>query len=141
MLAYFLDDNAYAREGEWFWVRGESEAQVVLRAPAKLRADGGYDSLRLRRVTLELRTGDVASSATAVSGAQSASLALDAHGAGAVGLAMPAGLPYHAIPGQPTNYIYLLRIRAGAGFTPFFSSGSRDTRYLGVMVRVVPSYE
>ena len=54
---------------------------------------------------------------------------------------MPAGLPYRPVPGQPTNFVYLLRIRTVNGFTPFFSSGSRDTRYLGAMVRIVPSYE
>lgn len=141
ILAYFLDDNAYGREGEWFWVRGEAEAEVILRAPARLRPDGGYDSLRLRRVTLELRTGDAATTVRAVSDVQTATLSLAAGAGGSIGLSMPEGLPYRAVPGQPTNYIYLVRIHADNGFTPFFSSGSRDTRYLGAMVRIVPSYE
>ena len=34
VMAYFLDDNAYtARASEWFWVRGESRAECMLRAP------------------------------------------------------------------------------------------------------------
>ena len=28
---YFLDDNAYPREGEWFWVRGDSRTDIVLK--------------------------------------------------------------------------------------------------------------
>jgi hypothetical protein len=141
VLAYFLDDNAYNREGEWFWLRGGEEAQLILRAPAKLRADGGYDSLQIRRVTLELRAGEVANRVTATSDAQAVTFDLGQGSNGSVGLAMPAGLPYRPVPGQPTNFVYLLRIRTVNGFTPFFSSGSRDTRYLGAMVRIVPSYE
>ncbi len=141
VLAYFLDDNAYSREGEWFWVRGEAEAQLILRAPARLRPDGGYDSLRLRRVTLELRTGDAGTVVTATSDAQSASLELSAGSTGSLGLAMPAGLPYQPVPGQPTNFVYMLKLRTTSGFNPFFTSGSRDTRFLGAMVRVVPGYE
>ena len=114
---------------------------MILRAPAKLRADGGYDSLQLRRLTLELRTGDVGTVVTASSDAQSASLELGAGGAGSLGVAMPRGLPYQPVPGQPANYVYMLRLRTTSGFMPFFTSGSRDTRFLGAMVRVVPSYE
>ena len=33
MLAYFIDDNIYNREGDAFWVRGESRADILLRAP------------------------------------------------------------------------------------------------------------
>ena len=32
--AYFMDDNAYPPEGDGFWVRGESRADLLLRAPA-----------------------------------------------------------------------------------------------------------
>ena len=50
-------------------------------------------------------------------------------------------LPYRAVPGQPTNYVYLLSISSSGGFVPMFSSGSRDSRFLGAMVRLVPEYE
>ena len=33
--AYFLDDNAYPPEGEWFWVKGGSRADLLLRAPVR----------------------------------------------------------------------------------------------------------
>ena len=141
VYAYFLDDNAYNREGEWFWVRGAAEAQVLLRSPARLRPDGRYDSLRLRRVTLEIRTGDVGNHVVAWSDAQTATLDLNAASTGSIGLAMPEGMPYQAIPGTPPNFVYMLKIRTATGFMPFFTSGTRDTRYLGAMVRVIPSYE
>ena len=37
VLAYFPDDNAYNPEGEWFWVKGKSRAEVVLRARRRRR--------------------------------------------------------------------------------------------------------
>ena len=40
VMAYFPDDNAFDPEGEWFWVKGKSRADVILRAPV---ADLGND--------------------------------------------------------------------------------------------------
>ena len=37
LSGYFMDDNAYNREGDAFWVRGESRADIMLRAPAPPR--------------------------------------------------------------------------------------------------------
>ena len=37
--AYFIDDNVYNREGDAFWVRGESRADILLRAPIVTEAD------------------------------------------------------------------------------------------------------
>ena len=30
VMAYFPDDNAFDPEGEWFWVKGKSRADVIL---------------------------------------------------------------------------------------------------------------
>lgn len=142
LLAYFLDDNAYAREGEWFWVRGGSRAEVILRAPARPRADGqGWDSLRLRGLTVEVRTGDVASRVQVRSGGHAAALDLGPQASAGVRIVPGPGLPYRAVPGQPTNYIYLVDISSSGGFVPMFTSGSRDSRWLGAMIRLVPDYE
>ena len=32
VLAYFIDDNVFNREGDAFWVKGESSADILLRA-------------------------------------------------------------------------------------------------------------
>ena len=76
--AYFLDDNAYPPEGEWFWVKGGSRADLLLRAPVRevtdpnavgeplliTGADGTvtvkrFAPYRLKQLRVEIRTGDV----------------------------------------------------------------------------------
>jgi hypothetical protein len=140
-LAYFLDDNAFPLEGEWFWVRGRSRAEVLLRGPAVPRADGGFDSLRIRHLTIQVQSGDVANRVTIRSGADSSTLTLEPHSAATVTLRVGGGMPYHKDPGLPTSYVYWLAIDSDSGFVPMFSSGTRDSRYLGAMVRVTPTYE
>ena len=54
---------------------------------------------------------------------------------------MPRGVPYRYDPEFPTNYVYNLSIESETGFIPFFQTGANDTRFLGVMVRLVPIYE
>jgi hypothetical protein len=141
LLAYFLDDNAYPREGEWFWVRGESRAEMILRSPARQTEGGTWESLRLQAVVIEFRAGDTGTQVVAASGWRRSTLDLPAGGTGSVRLPVSPGLPYRAIPGQPTNYIYLLSIASSQGFVPLFTSGARDSRFLGVMTRVVPVYQ
>jgi hypothetical protein len=34
-----------------------------------------------------------------------------------------------------------MAVESKTGFTPIFSSGSRDSRFLGAMVRIAPSYQ
>jgi hypothetical protein len=141
LLAYFLDDNAFPREGEWFWIRGESQADLILRSPARQAADGSWESLALRAVLIEIRAGDTGTRVRASSGWQTSSIELPAGGTGSVRLAMEPALPYRAVPGQPTNYVYQLSLSSSDGFVPLFSSGARDSRFLGAMVRVTPVYE
>jgi hypothetical protein len=54
---------------------------------------------------------------------------------------MPPGLPYRPDPRFPTNFAYSLSIESRSGFVPLFQTGSSDSRFLGVMVRLVPLYE
>ncbi len=139
--AYFLDDNAYAREGEWFWVRGESRADIILRAPVRERADGAVEPLRIRHVSLEVRSGDVANEVVVRSAARVARTALEPQSSAGITVRLGSGLPYKPFPELPTNYVYFLSIESKTGFTPLFTSGSRDNRFLGVFVRIVPHYE
>ena len=55
--AYFIDDNAYPPEGDGFWVRGESRADLLLRAPATQTADNRNVSLRIRALSIEVTNG------------------------------------------------------------------------------------
>lgn len=139
--AYFLDDNAYAREGEWFWVRGESTAEIALRAPVRIKEDGTYESLRLKHIVVEARAGDMPNEVVVKSATNRSQARLDSQSTATLTLRVGDGLPYKPVPGLPTNYVYLISIRSKTGFFPLFSSGSRDNRFLGTMIRITPAYE
>ncbi len=139
--AYFLDDNAYEREGEWFWVRGESRADLILRAPIQTLPDGTVQPLRLRHLSIEIRAGDVANQVTVKTAVRTSTVDVAAHGVASVTARAGAGLPYKPFPDQPTNYVYGVSIASATGFTPMFSSAQRDSRFLGAYVRIVPVYE
>jgi hypothetical protein len=142
--AYFLDDNAYTRETDAFWVRGESRAELMLRAP--VITDAGAEGevvrpLRLPRIEVQLETGAAATRVTVVTGADKQVVDIAAHERRSVTVQMPEGMPYKPFPELPTNNVYLLAIESSAGFIPMFDSGGRDARFLGVFVRLVPHYE
>lgn len=142
LLAYFLDDNVYDREAEnRYWIRGRSRADLILRSPARLRPDGGYDSLKVRRVNIELRAGPVATEVDIKSRAQSVHVSIAAGATKWATVTLGDGLPYRPVPGQPTNYVYLLSIASSGGFVPLFYNLGGDPRYLGIMVQIVPTYE
>jgi hypothetical protein len=144
LTAYFIDDNVYGREGEAFWVRGESRAEIMLRAPAATEGtpeNPVVRSLRLPRLEVQLETGAVANRVTIDGGASSQTIDIPAHDRRSVSIEMPPGLPYKAYPDLPTNYVYLLAITSESGFIPMFTSGGRDARFLGIFVRLVPIYE
>jgi hypothetical protein len=139
--AYFLDDNAYNREGEWFWVRGESRADLILRAPARPHPDGAFTTLALEALEIELANGPAPSVVTIDTGAERLRVEPGASNSQTVRVAMPEGFPYKAVPGQPMNRVYAISIAASHGFIPMFDeAGQRDNRFLGTRVRIVPVY-
>jgi hypothetical protein len=159
IFAYFLDDNAYPPEGEWFWVKGGSRADLILRAPLKEVAEGGQEltvigpdgvpvvkrfaAHQLRQLRVELRTGDVANTVTIETGADTQQLTLGPHRDTFTTVRAEQGLPYRAHLDQATSYVYTLSITSATGFTPMFTqgAGNTDQRYLGVLVRLVPMYD
>jgi hypothetical protein len=140
MTAYFLDNNAYGREGEWFWVKGESRADVILRAGVRTRPDGKVESLEIAQLQVEVRSGDVPNRVTFNTGQVREVYEMGPREIRTVTLATPPGFPYRAAPEQPTSYVYLVSIASASGFTPMFTEASRDNRYLGAFVRLVPVY-
>lgn len=144
ITAYFLDDNAYNREGDAFWVRGESRADVMLRAPAPLETtpDGERPrALTVPRLEVRLEAGPRPNRVTVTTGAVTQVVDVPANDARTIVVPMGEGLPYKPFPENPTNYVYVVSIESGGGFIPMFENGGRDTRFLGVFVRLTPLYE
>jgi hypothetical protein len=158
--AYFLDDNAFPPEGEWFWVKGGSRADLLLRAPVREVAEGtaGADAVlltgpdgtaikyyapyRVRQLRVEVRTGELANEVTVATGADSQTMRLGAHRDTVTTVRAEKGLPYRAHLDQPTSYVYALSIGSRTGFTPsLVQPGVTDERFLGVLVRLVPMYD
>jgi hypothetical protein len=144
IMAYFLDDNAYPRENDAFWVRGESRAEVMLRAPIVIEHRDEQEVARpllVPRIDVQLESGPVANRVTIRSGADTQVVELPANDRRSVVVRMADGVPYRRDPWVPTNYIYMLSIESESGFIPMFQSGGRDARFLGTFVRLVPLYE
>jgi hypothetical protein len=160
IFAFFLDDNAYPPEGEWFWVKGGSRADLLLRAPVREveELSGGeevsragpdgvvvakrYAPYRLKQLRVEIRTGDVPNTVTIATGADRQTLHLDAHRNTVTTVRVEEGLPYRAHLDQPTSYVYTVSVTSATGFTPIFTQpGVADARFLGVLVRLVPMYD
>jgi hypothetical protein len=144
LFAYFIDDNAYAREGDAFWVKGESTTDVLLRAPIELEARvAGVrppQSLHIQKLTVILETGPRPNRVTLDTGGDERVIDMAPGSQQSVELEMAHGVPYKYHPDFPTNYVYMLSISSSTGFVPKFENGADDSRFLGVMVRVVPTY-
>jgi hypothetical protein len=144
MLAYFIDDNAYAREGDAFWVKGESTTDVLLRAPIEIEAElagvRAPQSLHIEKLTVILETGPKPNRVTVDTGSQERVIDMAPSSQQTFELEMTHGLPYKYHPDFPTNYVYMVSISSSSGFVPMFENGAQDSRFLGVMVRLIPTY-
>ena len=140
MLAYFPDEGAYAPEGDSFWVKGKSHADVILRAPVVDRGDGRYVSKTITALTVEVQNGGDPGRVSVSTGADSRSLTMKPAEAARFALTMPRGVPYHRDE-NPTSYLYVVSFSTTAGFVPFLdAANSSDSRFLGAHVRLLPQY-
>jgi len=140
VLAYFADDNAFNPEGDAFWVRGKSRADVILRAPVVDIGDGRFVSKAIVKLAVEVENGADPATVTVSTGAETRTLRMKSAEKARFDLAVSRGLPYTRDE-NPTSYLYPVSIRAGAGFVPFLEvSGSNDSRFLGARVRLMPQY-
>ncbi len=144
ILAYFIDDNIYNRERDAFWVKGESTADLLLRAPIapEAQAAGVQEarSLRIDKMTVILETGPRPNRVTVDAGTGRRVVDMAASSQQIFEVEMPRGVPYKYHPAYPTNYVYSFSITSATGFVPMFENGSGDSRFLGVMVRLIPTY-
>lgn len=144
MLAYFIDDNVFNREGDAFWVKGESSADILLRARIQAEAEVAgvamSRSLRIEKLTAILETGPKPNRVVVSTGGDRRVIDMAPSSQQTIELAMPHGMPYKYDPRFPTNYVYLVSISSSTGFVPMFETGANDSRFLGVMVRLIPTY-
>jgi hypothetical protein len=121
---YFLDDNAYGREGNSFWVKGRSRAELLVKTARPVRD-----------LSLTL-AGVPAPDEVVVRGPRfRETVALGPGESRTVVVPLGEGFPY-----QGTT-VWHVSITSSQGFVPMFRApGSDDHRYLGVMVTpdVVP---
>jgi hypothetical protein len=144
VTAYFLDDNVFPREHDAFWVRGQSRAEFLLRAPVVTEVTERGEmqrSLRIRQLEVHLETGAEANRVTVDAGMGAHVVEIPRNDRRTVTVQMPDGVPYHVDPRFPMNYVYAMSIASETGFIPMFWSGGGDARYLGVFVRIVPHYD
>jgi len=140
VLSYFPDDGAYLPEGESFWVRGKSCADVILRGPLALKPDGQLHGREIARIQVQVRNGIRPDTVTINTGRAKETLQLEPNEERSVTVSMPAGLPYRPYD-TPTSYVYAVRFCATDGFTPFLETPpSQDARFLGAMVTITPEF-
>ena len=146
VLAYFIDDNVYNREGDAFWVRGESSADILLRArdrsPRRTPpASSVSRSLHIGKLTAILETGPKPNRVVISTGGErarhrhGAELAAD-RSSWRCRTACRTSTIRAFRPTTSTSS----RISSSTGFVPMFENGANDSRFLGVMVRLIPTY-
>ena len=98
MLAYFIDNNVFNRENDAFWVRGESSADILLRARIKTEADAaGVEvarSLRIDKLTAILETGPKPNRVVISTGGDRRVVDMAPSSQQTIALEMPHGMPY-----------------------------------------------
>ena len=153
-MAYFLDDNAFVPEETppksndwWFWVKGDSKAEIVLRAPVANLGNNNWQTKAITRLTVEVRNGGAPNRVTVSTGSESQTFGMTPGEMRVLPLSMPAGVPFRREI-QPTSYLYNLSVSTTAGFVPFLEvpceapgkCPSSDPRYLGAMIHIIPEY-
>ena len=153
-MAYFMDGNSFFPEETpptsndwWFWVKGKSTAEIVLRAPVESLGDNNWVTKAITRLTVEVRNGGAHNQVTIRTGSESQTFAMTPGELKAISLAVPAGVPFRREI-QPTSYLYNMAVKTTAGFVPFLEvpceaprkCPSDDSRFLGAMIHVIPEY-
>jgi hypothetical protein len=146
VLAYFPDDSAFNPEGEWFWVKGKSKAEVILRAGHSLAGPDRWTSKKIVSLMVEIRNGGAPNRVTISTGRESQTFDMSPGELQRATLGVRAGVPYRRDV-QPTSYVYTMTVRTTNGFVPFLDvpcdrpgTCASDSRYLGAMIHVVPEY-
>lgn len=114
---YFLDDNAYPRDGDTFWIRGRSRADLLFKTPEPVR-----------QLRLTVDNGPRPTSVTVTVDGRAVDATLGAGESQTLLMPLGAGFPY-----QGTR-VWIVTIASSTGHVPLFDVGGEDARYLGVRV-------
>jgi hypothetical protein len=114
---YFLDDNAYEREHDAIWIRGDSRADMLFKTPE-----------RVRTLRLTLRSGPHEPDVTIDAGGERMALRLKRGEVRRLEIPLDAGFPY-----QGTR-VWPISVGVDGGFVPMFDGETLDHRYLGVQM-------
>lgn len=118
---YYLDDNAFFREeGDWFWVKGNARADLLVKVAEPVRT-----------LHLDLQAGPMPVRGTVRYGWRRYGYDLQPGGTAAIAIDLGAGFPY-----QGTR-VWNLSVSAEGGFYPPQFEPSTDSRFLGVKVKPV----
>jgi hypothetical protein len=116
---YFLDDNAYRDADGTFWVRGESEAEFLIKIDRPMK-----------KVVLRVSAGPEPVSSIASLGRRKQRIALQPGEEQTISFDLDEGYPY-----QGQWPVWVVSVSASRGFVPIFYEPSTDTRFLGVRVK------
>ena len=114
---YFLDDNAYPRDGDSFWVRGTSRADLLFKTPEPAR-----------QLRLAVENGPKPSTVTVTVDGREVQSSLQPGESTVLQMPLGSGSPY-----QGTR-VWVVTIATDSGYVPLFDVGGEDARYLGVKV-------
>ncbi len=114
---YFLDDNAYPRDNDSFWIRGRSRTDLLFKTPEAARS-----------LKLKVENGPLATLVTLRVDGRRVEAALGPGETTILQAPLGPGFPY-----QGTR-VWTVTIAADSGHVPLFDVGGEDVRYLGVRV-------
>jgi hypothetical protein len=114
---YFLDDNAYPRDGDSFWIRGQSRADLLFKTPEPVR-----------QLRLAVDNGPVPTNVRVTVDGRVVEATLGRNESTVVQVPVGPGSPYLG------TRVWVVTIAVDSGYVPLFDVGGEDVRYLGVKV-------
>ena len=123
-LVSFLDDNVYGREEDRsFWTRGDSRADLVIKA-----------NQPIRKAIFTIAAGPVPTDVTLRLGSKRYDVHLAPQETQQIVASMPEGLIYEKeVEGV---HLWYVTITTRGGFTPiFYDANATDARYLGARIK------
>ncbi len=117
---YFLDDNALPRDGDSFWIRGRSRADMLFKTP---------EPVRLLNLTVE--NGPLPTKVDVTVNGRAIDVSLAPGEITVVQAPLGPGFPYLG------TKVWTVSVAADTGHVPLFDVGGEDARYLGVKVSPV----